>query len=117
MIKSVSFAAIAATAWFGGVTATQACPQRCGLPHVVVYQEPVAEAEVFVRPPYYVVEQGPVYDGLGVYAPPRVYAPRVATFGSRYVYGYGVYFSGGPVAVNYPYVKRHRRTPPLRVYD
>lgn len=115
MNKSILLAATVFALSLGGVAAAQACQQSCGEPHVI-QAAPLIEEEVHVPlPPHYIVERGPIYDGLGVYAPPRVYAPRVATFAPRYIYGYGVGFSGGPVVVNY--VRRHHRRPPLRVYD
>jgi hypothetical protein len=114
MIRTVSFAAIALAL---GVSAAQACPAACGTPAPVVVAQPVVEVERVVLPPHYIVEHGPLYDGLGVFAKVRVYKPRYATFTPAYVYGYGVGFSGGPVALaSYPYVRRHHRPKPLRVY-
>ena len=112
MIKTVSFAAIALAL---GVSAAQACPHHCRA-SVVVHQ-PVAEVQPVVLPPHYIVEQGPIYDGLGVVAKPRVFKPRHATFLPAYVYGYGVGFSRGPVVLaSYPYVRRVHHRRPLRVY-
>jgi hypothetical protein len=114
MIRTVSFAAIALAL---GVSAAQACQSVCGAPPPVVVAQPVIEVERVVLPPHYIVEHGPVYDGLGVVAKPRVFKPRHATFAPRYVYGYGVAYSGGPVVLaSYPYVRRHFRPRPLRVY-
>lgn len=114
MIRTVSFAAIALAL---GATAAQACPYACSAPVPVVVPPPVVELEPVVRPPHYIVEHGPLYDGLGVHARPRVYKPRYATFTPRYVYGYGFGFSRGPVVLaSYPYVRRHHRPKPLRVY-
>src|SRR6187401_1768969 len=92
MIRTVSFAALVLAL---GVSAAQACPFSCGAPAPVVVAQPVVEIERPVLPPHYIVEHGPLYDGLGVFARPRVYKPRTATF------------------VSYPYVRHHRR--PLRV--
>lgn len=122
MIKTISFAAMVLVL---GASVAQACPQHCGAPHPVAVHHPVvieqsvAEVKPLVLPPHFIVEQGPVYDGLGVVAKPRVFKPRHATFFPTYTYGYGVGFSGGPVALaSYPYVRRHPhlRRPPLRVY-
>jgi hypothetical protein len=114
MIRTVSFAAIALALC---ASAAQACPYACGTPAPVVVKQPVIEVEHAVLPPHYIVEHGPVYDGLGVFAKPRVFKPRYATFTPAYVYGYGAGFSRGPVVLaSYPYVKRHRHSKPLRVY-
>src|SRR5687768_6036519 len=119
MSKTVS-CALATAILIAGSAAAQACQRACA-PAPVVYQEPVVEYVAPPLPPHFVIEHGPLYDGLGVYAKPRVYAPRVATYAHRYIYGYGVGFSGGPVALaGYPYVKRaryHRHAPPLRVFN
>src|SRR4051812_32107388 len=115
MIKVVSLAALA-TAF--GLSVAQACPQHCGEAVPGGQQQPLVEVDVPVLPPHYIVEMGPIYDGLGVHARPRVYKPRHATFMPAYIYGYGVGFSRGPVVLaSYPYVRRmHRHRAPLRVY-
>lgn len=121
MIRIASFAF--AAAMLSVSAPAQACQYSCGqpiYPAPVVYPAPIVEYKPVPLPPHYIIEHGPVYDGLGVLAPVRLYMPRMATFPPRYIYGYGVGWSGGPIAVRgYPYVKRthyRRAAPPLRVY-
>lgn len=120
MSKSICFAALAAAAFVATVSPASACPQPCGMrapivePHVYYYQE---EIEPLKRPQHYIVERGPLYDGLGVFAPPRVFEPRRKYKNYPGVYGYGIGYSGGPVAKRYPYVShKHRHRAAISVY-
>jgi hypothetical protein len=120
MSKTFLIAVLTGTAIAAATAPASACQHPCGYrapavePEVVYYKH---EIEPLKRPPHYVVEWGPLYDGLAAVSAPRVFEPRRKSKHFPGVYGYGVGYSGGPVAKNYPYVSHvHRRQPALRVY-
>ncbi len=119
MSKTFLIAVLTGAVLTAATAPASACLQFCGPyapavePQVVYYKHEVAPLK---RPPHYVVEWGPLYDGIAAVSAPRVFDPRRKSKHFPGVRGYGVGYSGGPVAKNYPYVHAHHRQRALRVY-
>lgn len=120
MSKTFLLAALTGTVIVASATTAGACQHPCGYRAPVVEPQVVYYKEEFVplkRPQHYVVEWGPLYDGVAAEAAPRVFEPRRKFKHYPGVYGYGIGFSGGPVARHYPYVShKHRHRAALSVY-
>lgn len=94
--RSVSIAALAMLSAAASISpASAGSPCCCVTPCVVYAAPPVVVYEPYEMPRIYVVDQGPVYSGPGIYTNPTVVLPRRLP--------------------RYPYVSRdYRYLPPYR---